>query len=118
MDDYGILSIVPPLLTIAVALYSKNVLLALVCGILSGSFIITNFNPFNAILNAIEDQVLQEVTSGTQIQVVLVILIIGGFVKLLEVSGGASAFATKMSRVVTSKARAQLLVLNWGLRCI
>ncbi len=36
MDDYGILSIVPPLLTIAVALYSKNVLLALVCGILSG----------------------------------------------------------------------------------
>jgi Na+/H+ antiporter NhaC len=95
MDDYGILSIVPPLLTIAVALYSKNVLLALVCGILSGSFIITNFNPFNAILNAIEDQVLQEVTSGTQIQVVLVIL--------------------KMSQVVTSKARAQLLVWVSGL---
>ena len=115
MDDYGILSIVPPLLTIAVALYSKNVLLALVCGILSGSFIITDFNPFNAILNAIEDQVLQEVTSGTQIQVVLVILIIGGFVKLLEVSGGASAFATKMSQVVTSKARAQLLVWVSGL---
>ena len=115
MDDYGILSIVPPLLTIAVALYSKNVLLALVCGILSGSFIITDFNPFNAILNAIEDQVLQEVTSGTQIQVVLVILIIGGFVKLLEVSGGASTFATKMSQVVTSKARAQLLVWVSGL---
>lgn len=115
MDDYGILSIVPPLLTIAVALYAKNVLLALVCGILSGSFIITNFNPFNALLNAIEDQVLQEVTSGTQIQVVLVILIIGGFVKLLEVSGGASAFANKMSQVVTSKARAQMLVWASGL---
>jgi len=115
MDDYGILSIVPPLLTIAVALYSKNVLLALVCGILSGSFIITDFNPFNAILNAIEDQVLQEVTSGTQIQVVLVILIIGGFVKLLEVSGGASAFAAKMSGVVTSKSRAQMLVWASGL---
>lgn len=115
MDDYGILSIVPPLLTIVVALYSKNVLLALVCGILSGSFILTDFNPFNAILNAIEDQVLQEVTSGTQIQVVLVILIIGGFVKLLEVSGGANAFAAKMSRVVTSGAKAQLLVWVSGL---
>ncbi|MCH7817087.1 MAG: hypothetical protein IIC60_11015, partial [Proteobacteria bacterium] len=83
MEDYGVLSIVPPLLTIAVALYSKNVLLALVCGIMSGSLILTGFNPFAATLNAIENQVLKEVTSGTQVQVILVILIIGGFVKLL-----------------------------------
>ena len=83
MDDYGILSIVPPLLTIAVALYSKNVLLALISGILSGSLIITNFNPFNALLNAIENQVLSEIVDGTQVQVILVIFIIGGFVKLL-----------------------------------
>ncbi len=115
MDDYGILSIVPPLLTIAVALYSKNVLLALVCGILSGSLIISNFNPFAAIQDAIENQVLSEVANGTQIQVILVIFIIGGFVKLLEVSGGASAFACKMTTVVTSRAKAQLLVWLSGL---
>ena len=115
MDDYGILSIVPPLLTIAVALYSRNVLLALVCGILSGSLIISNFNPFAAILDAIENQVLSEVANGTQIQVILVILIIGGFVKLLEVSGGASAFARKMTAVVTSRSKAQLLVWLSGL---
>lgn len=115
MEDYGILSIVPPLLTIAVALYSKNVLFALVCGIMSGSLIITNFNPFNAILNAIENQVLKEVVNGTQIQVILVIFIIGGFVKLLEVSGGAGAFARKLTTVVTSRARAQLLVWLSGI---
>ncbi|MCH7670807.1 MAG: sodium:proton exchanger [Proteobacteria bacterium] len=115
MDDYGILSILPPLLTIAVALYSKNVLLALVCGILSGSLIISDFNPFAAILDAIENQVLSEVANGTQIQVILVIFIIGGFVKLLEVSGGASAFARKMTTVVTSRAKAQLLVWFSGL---
>ena len=115
MDEYGVLSIVPPLLTIAVALYSKNVLLALVCGILSGSLIISDFNPFAAMLDAIENQVLSEVANGTQIQVILVILIIGGFVKLLEVSGGASAFARKMTVIVTSRARAQLLVWVSGL---
>ena len=37
MDDYGFLSIVPPILTIIVALYSKNVLVALIVGILSGA---------------------------------------------------------------------------------
>jgi Na+/H+ antiporter NhaC len=115
MDDYGVLSIVPPLLTIAVALYSKNVLLALTCGILSGSLIIVDYNPFAALLNAIEEQVLSEVVNGTQIQVILVIFVIGGFVKLLEVSGGASAFARNLSSVVTSRARAQILVWLSGL---
>jgi len=46
MQDYGFLSIVPHILTIAVALYRKNVLVALIVGIASGSFIIVGFNPF------------------------------------------------------------------------
>ena len=83
MNDYGFLSIVPPLLTIAVALYSRNVLFALITGILSGSLIIADFNPFYAILDAMENQVLKEVTTGSQVQVILIIFVIGGFVKLL-----------------------------------
>jgi len=113
--DYGFLSVIPPLLTIAVALYSKNVLFALVTGILSGSLIIADFNPFHAILNAMEDQVLKEVTTGSQVQVILIVFVIGGFVKLLEVSGGATAFARKLSGFVTSPAKAQILVWLSGL---
>ncbi|MBL4572290.1 MAG: sodium:proton exchanger [Gammaproteobacteria bacterium] len=115
MDDYGILSLVPALLTIAVAFYSKNVLLALVSGILSGSLILASFNPFSAMQIAIENQVLKEVVNGTQIQVILVIFIIGGFVKLLEVSGGAGAFARKTSSIVTSRFKAQVIVWLSGL---
>ena len=115
MNDYGILSIIPPILTIIVALYSKNVLLALACGIMSGSFILADFNPFYAMLNVMEDQVLKEVANGSQVQVILIIFIIGGFVKLLEVSGGASAFASKLTSIVTSKSKAQLLVWLSGL---
>lgn len=67
MDDYGILSLVPPLLTIAVALYSKNVILALVSGIMSGSLILGGFNPFSAMQIAIENQVLKEVVNGKSV---------------------------------------------------
>ena len=115
MDDYGILSLVPALLTIAVAFYSKNVMLALVSGIISGSLLLAGFNPLHAMQIAIENQVLKEVVNGTQIQVVLVIFIIGGFVKLLEVSGGAGAFARKASSVVTSRSKAQVIVWFSGL---
>ena len=115
MNDYGVLSIVPPILTILIALYSKNVLLALACGIMSGSLILTGFNPFYAVLNVMEDQVLKEISSGSQVQVIMIIFIIGGFVKLLEVSGGAGAFANKLTSIVTSRAKAQLLVWLSGL---
>ena len=115
MQDYGFLSIVPPLLTIAVALYSKNVLVALIVGIFSGSLIITGFNPFDAILDSIENQVLAEFTSGTQSQVLITMMVIGGFVKLLEISGGARAFARKMLDVVSTRAKAQLLAWASGL---
>ncbi|MDA0681432.1 MAG: sodium:proton exchanger [Proteobacteria bacterium] len=115
MQDYGFLSIVPPLLTIAVALYSKNVLVALIVGIASGSFIIADFHPFNAMLNAIEEQVLAEFTNGTQSQVIITMMVIGGFVKLLEVSGGAKAFAQKMLSIVSTGARAQMLAWLSGL---
>ena len=115
MTEYGFLSIVPPLLTIAVALYSKNVLIALIVGIASGSFIIVDFDPFKMMLNAIEEQVLAEFTAGTQSQVIITMMVIGGFVKLLEVSGGAKAFAQKMLTIVSTRARAQLLAWASGL---
>ena len=115
MQDYGFLSIVPPLLTIALAIYSKNVILALTFGILCGSFIITDFNPFNAVLDSIENQLLAEISNGTQAQVIVTIMIIGGFVRLLEVSGGARAFAGKMTASVTTPAKAQIIAWLSGL---
>ncbi|MBT8098540.1 MAG: sodium:proton exchanger [Gammaproteobacteria bacterium] len=115
MEDYGFLSIVPPLLTIFVALYTRNVIVALVVGIFSGSLIIAEFNPFNAMLDAIENQVLDEFTSGTQSQVLITMMVIGGFVKLLEISGGAKAFARRMLEIVSTRAKAQLLAWMSGL---
>ena len=115
MQDYGFLSVVPPLLTIFVAIYSRNVVLALIIGIFSGSLILTGFNPFAAILNSVEDQVLKEIAAGTQVQVILAIMIIGGFVNLLEQSGGARAFASTISSVISTGAKAQVVAWLSGL---
>ena len=115
MHEFGFLSVVPPLLTIALAIYSKNVIIALGFGIMSGSLIISNFRPFDALLNAIEEQVLGEIASGTQVQVIVTMMIIGGFVNLLEVSGGARAFARKVTTIVSTRAKAQLVAWLSGL---
>ena len=105
MQDYGFLSLVPPLLTVFLAMYTRNVIVALVIGVLCGSLILTDFNPFAALLNAVEEQVLQEIAVASQAQVILTMMVIGGFVKVLEVSGGARAFARKMTTVVSTRVR-------------
>ena len=115
MHEYGFLSVIPPLLTIFFALYTKNVITALIIGILSGSLIIAEFNPFYAVLDAIENQVLAEFTSGTQSQVLITMMVIGGFVHLLEISGGAKAFARRMLNIVSTRTKAQMLAWISGL---
>jgi Na+/H+ antiporter NhaC len=115
MHEFGFLAIVPPLLTVVIAVYTRNVILALALGIGCGSLILTDFHLFNALLNAVEGQVLGEISRGTQAQVILVIMVIGGFVKLLEVSGGARAFARYMLTAVSTPVKAQLLAWLSGL---
>lgn len=115
MHDYGFLSLVPPLLTIVLALYTKNVIVALVTGLFTGSLILTGFNPFAAFLNAVEEQVLEEIAVASQAQVILTMMVIGGFVKVLEVSGGAKAFAKKMTSIVSTRVKAQMLCWCSGL---
>ena len=115
MQVYGFLSLVPPLLTVFLAMYTRNVIVALVIGVLCGSLILTDFNPFAALLNAVEEQVLQEIAVASQAQVILTMMVIGGFVKVLEVSGGARAFARKMTTVVSTRVRAQMLCWCSGL---
>ena len=47
--QFGFWSLVPPLLTIALALLTKNVFVSLLIGILTGSFVLNAFSPLVSI---------------------------------------------------------------------
>ncbi len=47
--DVGFLSVVPPLLTIALAIITKEVLLSLCIGVYTGCMIIAEWNPLRAL---------------------------------------------------------------------
>jgi len=115
MENYGIWSIVPPLLSIVLSLYYRNIIFSLTVGALSGALILTGFNPFLAIVNLIEQHVFVQVSSSSNTQVLIVILAIGGFIRLLSLSGGARAFSTAVTRFISSAVRAQLAAWAAGL---
>jgi Na+/H+ antiporter NhaC len=63
----------------------------------------------------IQDFAFVQVTDSWNVSVLLLMLCIGGFVKLIVESGGATAFATALYRFVTNRRRAHVAVWFSGL---
>ncbi len=115
MTDYGLLSLLPPVLTVVLAMWTRNILVSLSLGVFSGSLILTGYNPFYATLDLIEQRIFVQISSPSNIQIIFTMMAIGGFIKLLEVSGGAQAFARGMTRLISNSRRAQFSTWASGL---
>ena len=106
--DYGILSLFPIALTIVLAMWLKNISIALLIGAFSGLLIMSGGNPFDAMMSYVIDHLVPNMTDAYCAEVLVLLIFIGGFVKLLEVSGGAHAFASSVTKFVNSRAKAQM----------
>ena len=115
MDSYGFLSVIPPVLSVFLAIYTRNIILSLSIGALSGTLILTSFNPFFAAVSLMRDHIFIQVSSPSNTQVIIITLIIGGFVKLLEESGGAKAFSAAIVKLVSSPRKGQLATWASGI---
>ncbi len=106
--DYGILSLLPIALTIVIAMWLKNISIALFVGAFAGLLVMSGGNPFDAMMSYVIDHLVPNMTDSYCAEVLILLIFIGGFVKLLEVSGGAHAFAASVGRFVNSRAKAQM----------
>ncbi|MGL4762184.1 MAG: Na+/H+ antiporter NhaC family protein [Sarcina sp.] len=108
MQDFGFLSLIPPLLTIVLAIKTKNVIISLFTGLFSGVLILNNYNPFISIQNVIGDYFFIQLTDSYNAGVLVLLSFIGGFVSLMEHSGGAKAFAISVSKFINTKLKTVL----------
>ena len=114
--EYGFLSLIPPLLTIILALVTKNVFVSLFIGIMTGSFVLNGFAPlasFNAGLYSIVDSMSQ----GNTI-IIASCLIVGAVIHLMEKSGGIDGFVevvVKNKGYIKSKRGANIFTWLLGL---
>ena len=114
--EYGFWSLVPPLLTIVLALVTKNVFISLFIGIMTGSFVLNAFNPLvsiNAGIYAIADSMSQSNTL-----IIGSCLIVGAVIHLMERSGGIEGFVNvvvKKRALIKSKRGANLFTWLLGL---
>lgn len=108
MDHMGVLSIVPVIIAITVAIKYKSVVPALFLGILSGVLILMKGHPIEALTSMIKDYLFVQVADTYNAGVLVLLVFIGGFVALMEKSGGAGAFAKVITKIVNNRFKAQL----------
>ncbi|HPF45440.1 MAG: L-lactate permease [Alphaproteobacteria bacterium] len=115
MEGYGALSVLPPALSIILAVYTRNIIFSLTLGAYSGALIIADFNPFLAFAELLEKHAFVQISTPSNTQVLIVMLAIGGFIQMLDKSGGSRAFASVMVKFIGDPLRAQLAAWTTGL---
>ncbi|MEM1190678.1 MAG: Na+/H+ antiporter NhaC family protein [Pseudomonadota bacterium] len=109
-------SILPPLLAIVLAIWSKQVVLSLFAGIWLGFFILEGFDPFVG-LTAGLDGVVNVFSDAGDAKVLIFTLLIGSLIATIEHSGGVRGFVhfLESRRWVHTGVRAQILAWVTGL---
>jgi Na+/H+ antiporter NhaC len=94
--EYGILSILIPLLTIFLAIITKDVIVSLMGGIFAGLLVLNGYNPLTAFV-ALFDGIISLLSEGWIAKTLLFSLMIGAVIKLLSTSGAVSRFVHWLS---------------------
>ncbi len=110
MEHWGWWSILPPVLTIVLALATKDVVLSLFLGIMSGTLIASGGNLFAAVM-LFSDKLVTNLGDGWNLRIFLFCALLGALVGLMAKAGSSKAFGDWASAHV--KTRTGTLLATW-----
>ena len=115
MSDPTWISVLPPVLAIILAIWSRQVYLSLAGGLWLGWTILSGWNPIAGMGGAIQGTVSVFQDEGNT-RAILFTIIIGALIATVEASGGVRGFVSYLERTnwVTDAKRAQLLAFFTG----
>ncbi len=119
-ERFGVLTLIPPLVAIILAFITKNVVISLFIGTLSGCFMVqlAGYNLFGAFVQAFLDFVqraLNSLADPWNAGIVLQVLVIGGVINLISKMGGARAVAEALAKRAKTPRSTQIVTWLLGL---
>jgi tetracycline resistance efflux pump len=114
--EYGLLSIIPPILAIALAIYTRQVFLSLFLGILSGWIILDGGNVFSGLASAIQALVDVFKDEGNT-KVIIFSALVGALITLTQSSGGVQGFIDLIQKKNLVKTKRRAAVLSYFVGC-
>ncbi len=107
----GILSIIPPLLAILLALIFRQVILSLIFGVYIGAVFIYDYNPLTGLLRLVDKYIINSLSDVSHIQIVVFTLLFGGMIGLISKSGGTRGIANVITKF--AKTRRSTMLSTW-----
>ena len=106
----------PPVVAIALALISKEVYSSLFLGCLVGSLLLSNFSPWETVVNLVGagDNGGVGMINSIDVSIIIFLVILGIMVDLMNKAGGSAAFGRWATKAVKSRCGAQLLSMLLG----
>lgn len=111
----GIIILIPIVLLIIVAVWSKDTFMSLVVGVIAAYLILANLNPIEA-FNGFMDGLYEVLTDEDSQWVLILVALFGALIALVTDSGGVLGFSGMAKKVL--KTRKQTMVGTWILGII
>ena len=113
----SILSLLPPLITIGLAIVTRRVLVALLVGIVLGALMYSEWNVVTAaefVYDVASGLVIAEGAVAEEMYILAFVFLLGILTSLVYVSGGLAAFADWVTTRVRTRVQAQLVPVVLG----
>jgi Na+/H+ antiporter NhaC len=110
-------SILPPLVAIAIALLFRQVLFALFLGIWMGAYLIgdlTFSGIFSSFFSSLSDYIVPGVSDPNRMSIVIFSILIGGMVGIITDNGGTRGVIKAITRFVRTKVQGQIVTSLMG----
>ena len=108
------LSLLPPVLAIALALITKEVYSSLFLGIVAGGLLYSNFSLEGTVDHVLNGGILASLSDSYNVGILIFLVILGAMVCLMNKSGGSAAFGRWAQTHIRSQVGAQLAAVALG----
>ena len=105
--NFGVLCLIPPIVAIALALWSKQTIMSLFLAVWLGSTMINGYNPLVGFAKIISDYMIPSLSGNASL--VVLVTISGGTIAMLRTTGAAEAFVTRVNKVINTAKKGQIV---------
>jgi Na+/H+ antiporter NhaC len=106
--DPGWLTLLPPLVAIALALLTREVILSLFAGVWLGAVFVAGYNPLEGTAGSLQ-YLVDALVDPDHMAIVVFSLLLGGLVGVMAKSGGTHGVVEILERLATNRRKGQLL---------
>ena len=107
----GILSLLPIVIAVGLALYTKRAVFSIFCALLCATTLLNGGNPFLGIVEVFDPLLVSSLADADSIKVIFFSLLIAAGVEMMRQSGGTQALVSLFARIATS--RRGTLISTW-----